>query len=495
MTRQPLAFLLCMLGLVCVDGLDIQGFRDHQYNVDHLDLTPLLVGFPTSPPVYLEEDHTLYVHTTRGYTQCLNTTTQELLWSSPPYVKGELSLASPLVQGEFLYTSISALRKDPQLVKLNRFTGERVWTHVFPLYHPHGSIQTTPLVHEGMICAASQSLMHLWIPNPGAPCPRATVACIKETKEGEMPFLWTFHPVPEGRCGGHVLDRHLMLSADDTIVMSIGPYSDERGWHQEGTEAYPSSIVVLDASTGFMEMHIPGGWTKTLSREPYGYLPDPLIILDGRAIITQTELGIVEGIGIDGLTPRRWWRTSIGPTNDNPILHSASCTDGNRYFYILSYSDVVSSGWWTSLGELIWGVDRTSSYGYVGALDIASGNVLWKTPTLCQPQTTPIYHNAFVLFLCTLEHEDTKTLDVSLIIVDPAMGNIVYTYTHSIHSVEYRFPTVYTPVIAGNHVYVAFTSDDIPSHGVEISKHAEEVGMWVIRFQHKDTPVQHRAEL
>ena len=373
-----------------------------------------------------------------------------------PYV---CSRSAPRIDGSYVYITTLA---GSYVFKFNRFTGAVIWI-VQAQTHPYGILTAAPTVRNGKVCiglASWEESAAFYIPNYVTTF-RGGMQCLSKQNGA---IVWTWNTLATSTVakypiltGGAVWGSEFPYDASrnwfyvatgnvyqqpDVVNNCIAktvydPHFAIYPTYKDPCRLsgdYSESVVALDADTGVMQWQssrtpaeswtfvcglkafqafipvnttscpqIPGDDTD-FGQQPM-FLPISQTGMASDMLAVGQKSGIMWGLNAnDGSVI---WATITGPWGTVGGIHFGSATDGTRMFYAngnsgnISYSLVAPSpGYTTNPGYVTALNGVVFLQGHVGAIDVATGEILWQTPLPCELSGAASYAGGMVLIGC-----------------------------------------------------------------------------------------------
>jgi polyvinyl alcohol dehydrogenase (cytochrome) len=333
----------------------------------------------------------------------------EVIWSRsvPEYVgiADTVSRASPAVMGDTVYIGTQA---GGILLAIDTETGDLRWsTPMDP--HPEAVLTSSPVVYEGIVYQGVSSQEFLLAGEPEYDCCtfRGSLVAV-DAATGEI--LWKSYTLPDQGPGGDIFSGASVWGSTPTIdpessTVFVGtgqnysiPQSASECQDNGGTpeECLPpwnakDSIVAMDMTTGEIK------WSTGPSRFdawnlaclpgfPPNNCPNPgpdhdtsdgthLYTIPGPDGQSRRAVGAGQKSGefwmLDAATGEIIWSASVGPGSVLGGIEWGTANDGERIFFAETNGD--GAPYQLPSGETI---DHSS----FGALDAATGQLLWQVP-------------------------------------------------------------------------------------------------------------------
>ncbi|GAB7044499.1 MULTISPECIES: outer membrane protein assembly factor BamB family protein [Catenuloplanes] len=372
-----------------------------------VDWTATTAGDVSATPAVA--DGAVYVPDWGGTLQKLDARTGAVRWTrSVPElsgVAGTFSRTSPVVHGDTVYLGTQA---GAVLLALDARTGDLRWrTATDP--HPQAILTSSPVIHDGVLYQGVSSLEFLLAGDPAYDCCtfRGSLVAV-DARTGAV--RWKSHTLPDQGPGGDVFSGASVWGSTPTVDPRSGtvfagtgqnysvPDSARECQDNGGTpaECLPAwnakdSIVAFDLRTGRIK------WSTGPERFdewnlgcvpgfPPNNCPNPgpdhdtsdgthLFTLPGKHGEPRPAVGAGQKSGefwmLDAATGEIIWSASVGPGSVLGGIEWGTATDGRRIYFAETNNDRVPY----TLPD-----GRTIDYSSFGALDVATGRVLWQVP-------------------------------------------------------------------------------------------------------------------
>ncbi|MFC6023303.1 PQQ-binding-like beta-propeller repeat protein [Plantactinospora solaniradicis] len=334
----------------------------------------------------------------------------EVIWSRsvPEYtgIAGTFARTSPVVAGDTVYIGTQA---GGRLLAIDTETGDLRWnTAMDP--HPDAILTSSPAIYEGVIYQGVSSLEFLQAGDPAYDCCtfRGSLVAV-DAATGEV--LWKSYTLPEQEGpGGDIFSGASVWGSTPTIdpesnTVFVGtgqnysiPQTAQECQSNGGTpqECLPpwnakDSILAMDRTTGEIK------WSTGPSRFdawnlacipgfPPNNCPNPgpdhdtsdgthLFTIPGPDGQPRRAVGAGQKSGefwmLDAATGEIIWSASVGPGSVLGGIEWGTANDGERIFF--AETDYDREPYELPNGETI-------DYSSFGALDAATGEIVWQVP-------------------------------------------------------------------------------------------------------------------
>lgn len=335
--------------------------------------------------------------------------TGQVIWSRSiaDYVNraGAVSRTSPAVAGDTVYIGI---HDGAELLAIDTATGDLRWSTVIDT-HPNAVLTQSPAIHNGVVYQGVSSDEFLSALDPAYDCCtfRGSLVAV-DAATGAV--RWKSYTLPDQGPGGDIFSGASVWGGmptidpeSNTIFVGTGQnYSVPQSVHdcQEngGTpaECLPEwnakdSIVAMDLTTGEIKW-ITGpsrfdAWNLAcLPGFPPNNCPNPgpdhdtsdgthLFTIPGPDGQPRKAVGAGQKSGeywmLDAATGEIIWSAAVGPGSLTGGIEFGTATDGERIYFAENNGDGVE--YQLPSGERI----TSASFG---ALDVATGRILWQVP-------------------------------------------------------------------------------------------------------------------
>ena len=352
----------------------------------------------------------LFVPTGAGRLHRIERATGKVVWdidiAEAVGVPGGSSRSSVAVVDGLL---IFGLRNKAIVVALNADTGALVWkTSVDD--HPFAQVAQSPIVADGRVFLSLTGVTEEAMPamRPDYKCCNfrgSTVAL--DAKDGKL--LWKTYVLPEGFAGASIWSAAGAIDRKrGTVYITTGNayqappdvqrcIENNKGDTDKQSACHPSgvwydSIVAFDVVTGAIKWGFRGSHEDFFTAGCFGFKgapvrdcgkgPDhdfgaaPMIwSANGRDFVGA---GQKSGMfwALDPDTGKLVWKQSVGPGGPIGGVEFGTATDGKRIYF--ADSNAKFAGHDPKPNKLISG--REISFGSVGAMDAATGKIIWQTP-------------------------------------------------------------------------------------------------------------------
>lgn len=370
----------------------------------------------------------------------LNAATGEVLWSRsvPEYVglADTFARTSPVVVGDTVYIGTQA---GGFLLAIDTETGELRWSTPMDS-HPQAVLTSSPVVHDGVVYQGVSSTEFLLAGDPAYDCCtfRGSLVAV-DAESGEV--LWQSYSLPDQGAGGDIFSGASIWGSTPTIdpesnTVFVGtgqnysvPQSAEDCQDNGGTpeECLPpwnakDSIVAMDLSTGEIKWSTGprrfDAWNLAcVPGFPPNNCPNPgpdhdtsdgthLYTIPGPDGQPRRAVGAGQKSGefwmLDAGTGEIIWSASVGPGSVLGGIEWGTATDGERIFFAETNGD--NEPYQLPNGQTI-------DYSSFGALDGATGEIIWQVPEphggqAVGPATTAngvVYYGALNGFMYALD--------------------------------------------------------------------------------------------
>lgn len=313
-------------------------------------------------------------------------------------IPGMVSRSTPTVQGNSLI--VGTLTKG-WLLSINRKTGSLQWKSQLDT-HPAASLTQSPVVYNNMIYIGVSSQEEFFAIDPNYPCCTFRGSML-EVNLNSGAIMWKTYTVPDngGQPGGYsgnavwgstpVVDpaRHLVyIGTGNNYTV---PANVSANPSAVDPKDYTDSVLALNMATGAIAWADPfmglgsDAWNVACFVPPFtncppsagpdydfGQGPMELKATIGGSSVDILAIGQKSGTfwGINPDTGAVLWSTFGGPGSALGGMEWGSATDGSRIYYAIGNSYGIPY-------TLING--QTTTGGLWGAIDPASGAILWQT--------------------------------------------------------------------------------------------------------------------
>jgi polyvinyl alcohol dehydrogenase (cytochrome) len=351
-------------------------------------------------------------------------------------ISGAYSRTTPTIDGGVLYVG---LQKQGWMLAIKRNSGTLIWKTQLDT-HVAAVISQSPADFNGILFVGMSSLEESFATNPNYPCCsfRGSVSAISE-KTGQV--LWKTYTVPSdpaGYSGGSVWGSIPVVdSARKLVYITTGnnytvPADVAGGTTLLDSTDYVDSILALDMNTGKVvwaapHLGLPDGDAWTVGC----ILSDPVNCPDNAGPDYDFGQGVMEvTANVNGVK-----QTLVIAGQKSGKLWALNADTGQTVW-------MYDSGVGSTLGGMEWGsaTDGTTVYfansagSFWGAVDIATGQLKWKTsdPNPISPATFFVNDIAAVsvangvVYAGSLASGDTT--HSSMFALDAATGQILWQY-------------------------------------------------------------------
>lgn len=358
----------------------------------------------------VSDGKSLYVPTGAGRLYRIERATGRVIWdidiAEAVGVPGGSSRSSVAVVDGLL---VFGLRNKAIVVALNAETGALVWkTSVDD--HPFAQVAQSPIIADGRVFLSLTGVAEEAMPamRPDYKCCNfrgSTVAL--NLKDGKL--LWKTYVLPEGFAGASIwsaagaVDRkrgtvyittgNAYQAPPDVqrcVESNKGNSAAQEACHPPGV--WYDALVAFDVKTGAIKWGWRGSHEDFFTAGCFGFKgapvrdcgkgPDhdfgaaPMIwSAGGRDFVGA---GQKSGVfwALDPDTGKLLWKQSVGPGGPIGGVEFGTATDGQRIYF--ADSNAKFAGHDPKPNKLVSG--REISFGSVGAMDAATGKILWQTP-------------------------------------------------------------------------------------------------------------------
>jgi polyvinyl alcohol dehydrogenase (cytochrome) len=398
----------------------------------------------------------VYIPDWGGYLTKLDARTGQVIWSYPVSdyngLPGSISRTSPTVVGNTIYIGDQngpGFGKGAHIMAVNATTGQKEWSTEVEA-HPLAVITSSPIVYHGVVYVGVASKEEAAATIPGYPCCtfRGSVVAL-DAATGAI--LWKDYMappnggVPGGFSGNGVWSSPAIDPATNTVYVTTGnnytqPASVTACENAGGTTAecmpadnYQESILALDASTGAIKW-VTGdnafdAWTVAClpGFPPNNCPPDPGVDADfgdsPHLFTIPGPHGPVQVVGagqkngvywvLDRATGKVIWSAAVGPGGIHGGMEWGTAYDRGRIYF----ADANTDGDTFTLpnGQTV------TKGGFWGALDAATGKILWETADPSDDQDMGAVTTAGgVMF--------AGSMSGLMVALDGATGKILWSY-------------------------------------------------------------------
>ncbi|AVT40276.1 PQQ-binding-like beta-propeller repeat protein [Plantactinospora sp. BB1] len=373
--------------------------------------------------------------------------TGEVIWSRSVAelagVAGTFSRTAPVVAGDTVYLGTQA---GARLLAIDTETGELRWNTAMDT-HPDAILTSSPAIHRGVLYQGVSSLEFLNAGDPAYDCCtfRGSLVAVNAAT-GKI--RWKSHTLPDQGAGGDVFSGASVWGSTPTIdprsrTVYVGtgqnysiPASARECQEAGGTpqECLPAwnakdSIVAMDMTTGKIKWSTGpprfDEWNLAcIPGFPPNNCPNPgpdhdtsdgthLFTIPGPNGRPRKAVGAGQKSGefwmLDALTGEIIWSASVGPGSVLGGIEWGTANDGKRIFFAETNYD-------REPYQLPDG--QTIDYSSFGALDVATGEILWQVPEphgglAVGPATTAngvVYYGSLNGYMYALDADDGEVL-------------------------------------------------------------------------------------
>jgi polyvinyl alcohol dehydrogenase (cytochrome) len=335
--------------------------------------------------------------------------TGQVIWSRQVSqlagVAGAVSRTSPVVSGNTVYI---ATQSGARLLAIDTATGNLRWsTQIDP--HPRAVITGSAIIHNGVIYEGVSSDEFSLASNTSYDCCtfRGSLVAV-DAATGQM--KWKSHTLPDQGIGGNIYSGASVWGstptidpASNSIFIGTGqnystPQSAEQCQTNGGTPQQclapfnaKDSIIAMDLTTGAIKWATgPARFDQwnfaCLPGAPPNNCPNPgpdhdtgdgthLYTIPGPNGQSRRAVGAGQKSGefwmLDAATSAIIWSASVGPGSTQGGIQWGTATDGQRIFFTESNNARLTQR--LPNGQSI-------NFSSFGALDVATGQVLWQVP-------------------------------------------------------------------------------------------------------------------
>lgn len=320
-------------------------------------------------------------------------------------IEDTFARTSPVVAGDTVYLGTQA---GGRLLAIDTETGNLRWSTAMDP-HPQAVLTSSPVVHAGVVYQGVSSLEFLLAADPAYDCCtfRGSLVAV-DAATGEV--LWKSHTLPDQGEGGDIFSGASVWGstptidpASNTVFVGTGqnysiPQSAQECQNNGGTpqECLPpwnakDSIIAMDLNTG--EIKWATGPTRfdawnlaCVPGFPPNNCPNPgpdhdtsdgthLLTIPGPEGQARRAVGAGQKSGefwmLDAATGEIIWSASVGPGSTLGGIEWGTANDGERIFFAETNND--RKPYQLPNGETI-------NYSSFGALDAATGEIIWQVP-------------------------------------------------------------------------------------------------------------------
>ncbi len=304
---------------------------------------------------------------------------------------------------------VFGLRNKAIVVALKADTGALVWKTTID-DHPFAQVAQSPIIADGRVFLSLTGVAEEAMPamRPDYKCCNFRGSTVGlDLKDGKL--LWKTYVLPEGFAGASIwsaagaVDRkrgtvyittgnayQAPPDVQQCIDKNKGNASAQEACHPPGV--WYDSIVAFDVKTGAIKWGWRGSHDDFFTAGCFGFKgapvrscgngPDhdfgaaPMIwSAGGRDLVGA---GQKSGLfwALDPDTGKLVWKQQVGPGGPIGGIEFGTATDGKRIYF--ADSNAKFAGHDPKPNKLISG--REIDFGSVGALDAATGNIIWQTP-------------------------------------------------------------------------------------------------------------------
>lgn len=349
-----------------------------------------------------------------GYLYKVNRTTGKVIWSHPVSdyngITGSISRTSPAVAGNTLYIGDQngpAYGQGTRVMAVNATTGQKEWSTEVET-HPLAVITSSPVVYKGVVYVGVASKEEAAASLPNYPCCtfRGSVVAL-DAHTGAIVWQDYMAPpnggAPGGFSGNGVWSSPAIDPRTGTLYVTTGnnytqPASVTACENAGGTTArcmpadnYQESILAIDMSTGTIKWStgdnafdawtlacLPGLPPNNCPPDPgndsdFGDSPHLFTIPGPHGPVQVVGAGQKNGVYwvLNRATGKVIWNSAVGPGGIHGGMEWGTAYDDGRIYF----ADANTDGDTFTLPD----GQTVSKGGFFGALDAATGKILWET--------------------------------------------------------------------------------------------------------------------
>lgn len=359
-------------------------------------------------------DGAVYIPDWGGYLNKLNAQTGRVIWSYPVSnydgIAGAISRTSPAVVDNTVYIGDQngpGYGQGAHVSAVNAITGRKEWTTEVDS-HPLAIVTSSPVVYRGVVYVGVASKEEAAASLPAYPCCtfRGSVVALN-ARTGAILWKDYMSPpnggVPGGFSGNGVWSSPSIDPATNTLYVSTGnnytqPASVTACEKAGGSVAqcmpadnYQESVLAIDMATGAIRWAdgdkafdawtlacLPGFPPNNCPPDPgsdfdFGDSPHLFTIPGPHGPIQVVGAGQKNGVYwvLDRATGKVIWSAALGPGGVHGGMEWGTAVDNGRIYFADANTDAVT--YTLPNGQAV------SKGGFFGALDAATGKILWET--------------------------------------------------------------------------------------------------------------------
>lgn len=410
------------------------------HTVDELvvDWTVTTRGDVSATPAVV--DGAVYFPDWGGYFWKVDAETGDVIWSRSVVeytgIEGTFSRTSPVVAGETVYIGTQS---GGRLLAIDTETGDLRWNTQTD-QHPRAVLTSSPVVYRGVVYQGVSSDEFLLAGDPAYDCCtfRGSLVAV-DAATGSV--LWKTHTLPDQGGGSDIFSGASVWGSTPTIdrrsntvfvgtgqnysvPQSVSQCQDNGGTPEECLPEWNAmdSIVAMDLSTGAIKWSTGparfDAWNLAcIPGFPPNNCPNPgpdhdtsdgthLFTIPGPDGKPRRAVGAGQKSGefwmLDAATGDIIWSASVGPGSTLGGIEWGTANDGKRIYFAETNADRIPY----RLPD-----GRTIDYSSFGALDAASGQIVWQVPEphgglAVGPATTAngvVYHGSLNGYMYALD--------------------------------------------------------------------------------------------